>query len=83
MLCQEIGGWRDPVRRKIEWPSFKRLKAGFHGLVGETRLEVRREYEAQVIIEGDEPLVEGSVMEPIESDAIADVKAFRFMITPG
>ena len=83
MLRQEFDLWRDPVCRKSEWLSLKRLKAGSHRFVGETRAKVRGEHEAKVIIEGDEALVEGCVMESVEGDAIADVEALRFMTTPG
>ena len=79
VLCKEFGRWRDPFGGEIEWLSLKRLKAGFHGLVGETRLEVGGEHEAEIVIEGDEPLVEGGIVEPVEGDAVADVEAFRFV----
>ena len=82
VLRKECGRWRDSVGGKFKRLSLKRLKAGFHGLVGEARLEAGGEYEAKVVIECDEPLVEGRIVESVERDAVADVEAFRFVTAP-
>ena len=82
VLRKEFGRWRDPFGGEIEWLSLKRLKAGFHGFVGETRLEVGGEHEAESVIEGDESLIECRIVEPVEGDAVADVEAFRFVTAP-
>ncbi len=82
MFRKKFSRWRDSVFREIERLSLKRLKAGFHGLVGETRLEMGGEQEAEIVIEGDESLVEGGIVQPVESDAIADAEAFRFVTAP-
>jgi hypothetical protein len=58
------------------------FEQGFHGLVREMRLEVRGEHEEEIVIEGDESLVEGGVVETVEGDAIADVEALAFVAAP-
>jgi hypothetical protein len=45
MLRKEFGIRWDPICGEVKWLSLKCLKAGFHRLVGETRLEVRGKHE--------------------------------------
>ena len=50
--------------------------------MGETRLDLRGKLEAELVIEGDQPVVESRVMESIEGDAVADVEALGFVTAP-
>ena len=63
VLRKEFSIRRNPICGEFKWLSLKRLKTGFHGLVIETRLEARGKHEAQFVIEADQPLVEGGVVE--------------------
>ena len=50
--------------------------------MGEAPSKVGGEHESQIVIEGDESLVEGGIVEPVEGDAVADIEAFRFVTAP-
>ena len=54
----------------------------FHRILRQECFDPVGQNHPQIIIETDQPLVEGGVVEAVEGDAVADVEAFGFVVAP-
>ena len=50
--------------------------------MGQQTAEAGGEEEAEVVVEGDQALVECGVVEAVEGDVVADIEAFAFVVAP-
>ncbi len=82
MLPQKPGIWRDRVVGELERLSLVRFERLLHGVIGQKASEAGGEEEAEIVVEGDEALVECGIVEAVECNAVADVEAFCFVVAP-
>ena len=74
--------WRLSVIRQRNVAVLKRFKLRLDCCVRKKAADLGREKQPQFIIETDQPLVEGGVMEAVEADAVLDIEAFCFVTAP-
>ncbi len=82
MIRKEFGIWINTIGGEVEWFPLMDLKARPHGFLREKGFKTRGEQQGEFIIEADQPLVEGGVVEAVEADAVADVEALAFVAAP-